>query len=235
MGQGPSVGAVIVAAGQGLRMGGTDKILAPLLGRPLISHSLDVFGRSPAVGGIVLVVSEDNVGRCRRLVEELGLLNVIDVCAGGQRRQDSVRGGLARLPDAEWVVVHDGARPCVEPELIERGLAAARATGAAVAAVPANDTLKLAGPDLVVTETLPRDRIWAVQTPQVFREDILAIAHRSVSEDVTDDATMVERTGGKVKIFTGAHDNIKVTTPHDVAIAEAILSSRAASMHSPGR
>jgi 2-C-methyl-D-erythritol 4-phosphate cytidylyltransferase len=208
-------------------MGGVDKIMAPLMGRPLIAHSVQVFNDSPLIGTIVLVVSPRNIERGRRLVEDNGWNKVSDVRAGGERRQESVRRGLDRIRDTDWTVVHDCARPCITTDMIARGLAEVQQTGAAVAAVPVKDTIKSVGPDLVVTHTLARDGLWAVQTPQLFKTDLLFQAHRDVSQEVTDDATLVELIGGAVKIFMGSHENIKVTTPADILIAEAILKGRA--------
>lgn len=207
-------------------MGGVDKIFAPLVGQPLISYSLEALHDAPQVGAIVLVLASHNVEQGRRLVEARGWHKVVDVCPGGARRQASVSLGLHRLPDADWIIVHDGARPFVDRDIVARGLEAAQQTGAAVAAVPVTDTIKAADAELFVAETLPRDRLWAVQTPQVFRRRLLAEAHRRVPEDVTDDASMVERIGGKVRIFMGSYRCIKVTTPEDLLIAEAILRGR---------
>ena len=123
---------------------------------------------------------------------------------GGERRQDSVRAGLEALGACDYVAVHDGARPLVTPELIERGLEAARETGAAAPAVPLADTVKEAGADGIVVRTLDRSRLWAVQTPQVFRYELLMRAHREVTADVTDDAAMVEALGEPVRLFEGA-------------------------------
>ena len=221
-----SVAAVIVAAGDSRRMDGVDKVLAPIMGRPLVAYSLQAFDDSPLIGTIVLVMSERNIEEGRRLVEEGGWHKVREVCAGGRRRQDSVRNGLNRVRDTDWTAVHDGARPCVDGDMIARGLEAARQDGSAVAGVPVRDTIKAAGPDLLVDQTFVRDGLWAVQTPQVFRTDLLLQAHRDISEDVTDDASMVERAGRPVRIFMGSHENIKVTTPEDMALAGAILKAR---------
>ena len=207
-------------------MAGVDKIMAPLLGRSLIAYSLEVFDASPLVDRIVLVVSEDRVLACNRLVAENGFDKVVEVRTGGERRQDSVRRGLEALANSSWVLVHDGARPCVDLGLIETGLLEARETGAATAAVPVKDTIKRAGRNRVVAETLVRDGLWAVQTPQVFRADILIAAHKRVSDDVTDDASMVELCDGQVRMFMGSYDNIKVTTPEDLRMAESIMKAR---------
>jgi 2-C-methyl-D-erythritol 4-phosphate cytidylyltransferase len=220
------VGAIVVAAGSSRRMKRVDKTLMPLLGRSLILHSLQVFNDSPLVAKIVLVVSEGNAYRCRQLVARSGFHKVVGICVGGERRQDSVRLGLDLLGETDWIIEHDGARPCVDGAMIETGLIEAQATGAAVAAVPVKDTIKAVGPGHVVTQTLEREGLWLVQTPQVFRTDLLVAAHEEFSEDVTDDASMVERCGHAVKVFMGSHDNVKVTVPEDISIAEAILRGR---------
>jgi 2-C-methyl-D-erythritol 4-phosphate cytidylyltransferase len=148
---------------------------------------------------------------------------VTEVCLGGKRRQDSVAAGLDRVDDCDWVVIHDGARPLVTVDLIEKGLAAARETGAAIAAVPVTDTVKIVDDAEIALRTPERRHLRAVQTPQIFRFDIIKKACEQVSEDVTDDASLVERLGYKVKLYPGSYDNIKVTTPDDLALAEAIL------------
>jgi 2-C-methyl-D-erythritol 4-phosphate cytidylyltransferase len=220
------VGAVIVAAGESRRMGGVDKIFAPLLGVPLIVHPLRAFNDSPLVDEIVLVVSPARVEGARLLVKQRNLSKVWAVCAGGARRQDSVRAGLEALPPCEWALVHDGARCCVLPALIEAGLAAVRESGAAIAAVPVKDTVKVVA-EQRVQSTLDRSALWAVQTPQVFRAGLILDAHRRCTEPVTDDAAMVEQLGVPVQVFMGAYDNLKVTTPEDLLLAEAILRARA--------
>jgi 2-C-methyl-D-erythritol 4-phosphate cytidylyltransferase len=211
-------------------MAGGDKLFATIGGRPLLAHTLARFQESPEVDRIVLVMSEANLRRGRDLVAEHAFGKVSAVCAGGPRRQDSVRLGLEALGPCEWVLVHDGARPLVTAELIERGLAAARETGAAVAAVPVADTVKLAAPDGTVERTLDRGRLWAAQTPQVFRYDLLLRAHREVTAEVTDDAAMLEALGLPVKLYEGSPANIKVTTPEDLRLAEALLETGAASV-----
>jgi len=217
------VAAIIAAAGESLRMGGIDKVLAPLGGKPALSYVLDVFEECDSINQIVVVVSKDNTEKCRQLIAEKKLSKPIDVCAGGKRRQDSVAAGLAELDKCDWVVIHDGARPLVTRELIERGLEAAKETGAAVAAVPVTDTVKIAGEDRIVRQTPPRQNLWAVQTPQVFRTDIISKAYQKAAGDVTDDASLVERLGHKVKLYMGAYDNIKITNPDDLILAGVLL------------
>jgi 2-C-methyl-D-erythritol 4-phosphate cytidylyltransferase len=221
------VGAIIVAAGQSLRMNGIDKIMATLGGKPVLAWSIEAFQSCPAVDRIILVNSEQNKEPVKCLVIDQKWSKVADVCTGGKRRQDSVAAGLKLLDDCEWVIIHDGARPLLTRELIERGLEAARETGAAVAAVPVTDTIKLAGEDRTVIETPPRQNLWAVQTPQVFRSAVIKEAYRQARGDVTDDAMLVEQTGSQVKLFQGSYDNIKITTPRDLAIAELLIKEHA--------
>jgi len=204
-------------------MNGIDKVLAPLAGRPVLSYVLAAFDGCQSVDHIVLVVNPKSLEACHQLIAEEGLSKPIEVCAGGKRRQDSVAAGLKQLNDGGWVVIHDGARPLVTKELIEEGLKAAQESGAAVAAVPVTDTIKVAGDDRIVRQTPPRQDLWAVQTPQVFRFDIITEAYRKAKGEVTDDASLVEQAGYKVKLYMGSYDNIKITTTNDLLIAEVLL------------
>jgi len=221
------VGAVIAAGGSSRRMGGIDKITALLGGQPLLLRATRPFQESLLVDQIVIAISGEKKEKCRRLVSGGEWSKVSDVCLGGERRQDSVAAGLKRLEDCHWVVVHDGARPLLTAGLIERGLEAARETGAAATAIPVTDTIKLAGDDHLVKETPPRAELWAVQTPQVFQFDIIAEAYHRTDEDATDDATLVERLGHRVKLYMGSPNNIKVTTDDDLALAEFLWQKRA--------
>lgn len=223
----PRVAAIIVAAGESKRMGGQDKIFAPLLAQPLLAWTVNAFQASPCVDTIVLVIHPKNLRRAAALVRAQGYSKVEAICPGGARRQDSVRHGLDRVGDAQWVIIHDGARPCVDPSLIQRGVEEAQRAGAAVAATPVKDTIKLVSPDDgFVLDTPPRPHLWAVQTPQVFRSDLIRRAHELIAEDAPDDAAMVERLGHQVKVYPGSYENIKVTTPLDLAYAELILKRR---------
>jgi 2-C-methyl-D-erythritol 4-phosphate cytidylyltransferase len=224
---GGRIGVVVVAAGSSSRMGGVDKIFAPVLGAPLIAHALDPIEAFPPVAEIVLVLDEGSVEKGAGLVRRRGYRKVSHICAGGPRRQDSVRCGLESLTPCDWVIVHDGARPCLDQRMLRRGLEAAQESGAAVAGVPVKDTIKLVSTENLVVETPPRDRLWAAQTPQIFRYSLLWDAHARCTETVTDDAALVERLGCPVKMFLGSYENLKVTTPEDLAVAEALLRSRA--------
>ena len=216
------VGAVIAAAGSSQRMDGVDKVWAKLGGKPVLARVIDAFQKCNSIDQIVVVLSHENLKQWQQLVTEPGWSKVTDVCPGGERRQDSVAAGLSRLSNCSWVVIHDGARPLVTIDLIEHGLEAAAETGAAVAAVPVTDTIKVAGDDMIVQETPPRHNLWTVQTPQVFRFDIIDEAYRQARYEVTDDAGLVEQSGYKVKLYLGSYDNIKVTTPDDLAVAQIL-------------
>jgi 2-C-methyl-D-erythritol 4-phosphate cytidylyltransferase len=218
-------GVVIVGAGSSQRMG-TDKVFMPLAGKPLLAWSVDVCQSCELVNQIVIVLNESKLNSGRKLAAERGWSKVVEICPGGIRRQDSVRQGLNKLKDCDWVVIHDGARPFLTSGLIRDGLETARETGAAVVAVPVTDTIKVGNGDLTVKGTLERQELWAVQTPQIFRFDIINKAHERVRTDVTDDASMTEQLGYKVKLYMGSYDNIKVTTPEDLALAGLIARKR---------
>jgi len=228
------LGVVIVAAGQSSRMGGVDKQVALLGGEAIISHSLGVFETFDAVDSAVLVMSAENIEDGRAAVAAGKFTKVVDVVVGGDRRQDSVKIGLDVLANQkngvpEFIAVHDGARPFIDHEMLERGLMTAQKIGAAIAAVHVKDTIKIA-PHRVVTETPDRDGMWAVQTPQIFRYDVLNTAHEMTTDDVTDDASMVENVGGLVAVFNGSNDNIKITTPEDLELATLIFERRTGSV-----
>ncbi len=229
--------AVVPAAGRGLRMGGDrPKQFLELHGRPILDHTLEALARVPFLSGILLVVPEEFIGPVRDWVEQGGPAGTAAprrpgslafiVAPGGNERQDSVYNGLRRLPgECDWVMIHDGVRPFASVELFERTWAAARESGAAIAAVPSTDTVKRVD-DGHVTETLRRESIWLVQTPQIFRRDILMRAYESARENGwvgTDDASLVERLSIRVAVALGERTNIKVTTPDDLDWGEHFL------------
>jgi len=218
------VGVIVPAAGGSERMGGTDKIFALLRDKPLLAWSVDTCQECDLVQQIVIVLNSSNLELGQKLVKERDWSKVT-ICLGGTQRQDSVREGIHRLVDCEWVMIHDGARPFLTWDLIRSGIEAAMETGAAVAVVPVKDTIKLADDAGLVTKTFQRNKVWAAQTPQIFRFDIISRAYREVTTEVTDDAAAVERLGYKVKLYTGAYSNIKVTTPEDLALAEIIAQN----------
>jgi 2-C-methyl-D-erythritol 4-phosphate cytidylyltransferase/2-C-methyl-D-erythritol 2,4-cyclodiphosphate synthase len=211
-------------------MGGKDKQLSMLRGLPVFTHSLRVMQQSQQVDHICVVFADHNIAAGREAIANADDRKIVCVTTGGSRRQDSVRIGIEALQaagvDFEWLLIHDGARPFIDEAMIARGLVAAQATGATVASVPLKDTVKqVAGEH--VTATPDRSTLRAVQTPQIFRASVLTSAHTAVTADVTDDASMVEQNGGDVTVFDGDYDNIKITTPGDMALAEAIYDRRA--------
>lgn len=222
--------AVIVAAGSGRRMGGDRKKQYLLLsGRPILAHTLEAFDRAPAVERVVLVVPAADLEEVRSGVLPLfGGHTPVELVAGGERRQDSVRNGLAALgPETGIVLIHDGVRPFVSAKNIEDCVSAAKEHGAAVLAVPASDTLKAVGEDGVVRKTLDRSRVWLAQTPQAFELELIRKAHsKALAEglSVTDDAALAEHLGIGVRVVPGSRANIKITTPEDLDMARAILA-----------
>lgn len=222
---GERVGALILAAGRSSRLG-ADKAFLSLGGRPALAYSLDAFEGCEAVDDVVVVLSQANWARGEALLRQGPWTKVRALCLGGPRRQDSVAAGLSQLPPGEWVVVHDAARPFVTPQLIGEGLRQARQHGAAVAAVPVKDTIKIVGPDGKVRATPDRSSLWAAQTPQIFRRDWLAQAHREAQGDATDDAVLLEERGHAVVVYPGDPANIKLTAPEDWALAEMLLRRR---------
>jgi 2-C-methyl-D-erythritol 4-phosphate cytidylyltransferase len=218
------LGVVIVAAGASQRMAGINKIFAPLRGKPLLAWSVDTCQGYSLVQQIVLVLNDKDLARGQKLKEERDWSKVT-LCPGGARRQDSVREGLKQMRDCDWVMIHDGARPFLTLDLIEDGLKIVEEIGAAVAAVPVKDTIKLAADGELIGETLRRDRLWAAQTPQIFSLDMITKAYEKLATEVTDDAAAVERLGHKVQLYMGDYKNIKVTTTEDLALARIIAKS----------
>lgn len=224
------VNAVVVAAGEGRRMGGdVRKPFLGIAGRPLIVHTLRRFAESQTVRKIILVTSENDLTKCAELVQAAPELHILgcDFQSGGLRRQDSVMHGLSKLDaDCEVVVVHDGVRPLVSPRLIDRCVEAAFEGGAVVTGVPVRNTTKFVSADRHVRGTPPRETLWEIQTPQAFRADILFEAYRRAFEEGvegTDDASLVERLGRPVLVLEGERANLKITFPEDLIFAEALL------------
>ncbi len=220
-------GAVIVAAGSASRMGGIDKVMAPLGGEPMIVKTVRAFQNCEAVGEIVVVTRQDLVAPIQELCREMDKVRA--VVTGGSSRQESVWLGLnAFSGKIQLAAVHDGARPLISWELIDRTVRAANSYGAAAPAIPVKDTIKVERSGLVES-TPDRSRLRAVQTPQVFDFDLLRGALQKAREDgaeVTDDCSAVERLGMKIRLVEGEERNLKVTTPLDLKIAELLLEEK---------
>jgi 2-C-methyl-D-erythritol 4-phosphate cytidylyltransferase len=202
-------------------MVGINKLFASLRGKPVLAWSVDTCHRYHLVQQIVLVLNDKDLARGRKLKGERAWFKVA-LCSGGARRQDSVKEGLRQIKDCDRVMIHDGARPFLTVNLIEDGLKVADEFGAAVAAVPVKDTIKLASSRNLIEETLKRERVWAAQTPQIFDFDIITRAYENLTTEVTDDSAAVKRLGYKVKLYMGDYENIKVTTLEDLALARII-------------
>ena len=220
-----TVGAVIAAAGSSSRMGGRDKLAEPLDGIPVILRTLAAVEAVPEIREIVVVTREDRVEEYRRLLGQCSRLRA--VVPGGSTRQESVRNGVRALsPDCTLAAIHDGARPLVTPEVFARCIEAARNCGAATAAVPVKDTIKLADEAGRVLDTPDRSRLWAVQTPQIFdRERYLRAAEEVERRGLscTDDCQLFEAMGWEVQLVMGDYRNLKLTTPEDFLAAGAYL------------
>jgi 2-C-methyl-D-erythritol 4-phosphate cytidylyltransferase/2-C-methyl-D-erythritol 2,4-cyclodiphosphate synthase len=217
--------AIIVAGGSGSRMGRPKQFL-PLAGRPCVEWALEAFLQVPEISDIVLVLGEEDLlAHGTRLASER-----VSIVQSGETRMGSVRNGFEALPERTGLVaVHDGARPLVSPDVIRRTLAAAARHGAAVAAVKVKDTLKQADPSGErVTSTPPRERFWQAQTPQCYRRTALAeaLARHAADKLATDESQLVERCGYKVHLVSSSYENLKVTTPEDLTMAEALLEAR---------
>ena len=224
-------GAVVVAAGQSARMG-FNKTLAQLAGREVLFRVLDVVDQAPDIQHVVIVSSPDTVESLQRALEGERYGHVVKVVAGGETRPESVRNGVRALPSAvDLVLIHDAARPLVTLDIVERGIQAACEHGAAIAAIPVTDTIKRVAPDGVIETTLDRTHLYAAQTPQVFLRQWLDDAYDRIGDDLaaggfTDEASLLEWAGYRVTIFSGSSENIKLTTPSDLDLANAILERR---------
>lgn len=221
---------VIAAAGQGSRMGTkTNKQFIMLNQKPVITYSLDFFEKQDAVDEIVVVTSAKELDFCRNdIIARNKYQKISAVLTGGQQRQDSVWSALQYLgQDTDYVAVHDGARPLLSADVLNRLLEAAEDWGAAIPGVPSRDTIKMINKDSFVRQTLDRNVIYSIQTPQVFKFKELYTAYKYAEEEgfyATDDAALFEKYIGQVKVVEGDYDNIKITTPLDLVIAQTLLT-----------
>ena len=227
---GQKCAVVVVAAGSGTRMHSeVQKQFLKIGDYPVLYYCLKCFEDSDLVQDVILVVREDSVSYCRKEFQETyGFRKIHAIVPGGEERYDSVYAGLLACPECDYVMIHDGARPVITQEILKRGLANAKKTGAAVVAMPVKDTIKLADDRGFVQETPDRKRLWMIQTPQIFRYDLIREAYdRLQTKDktgVTDDAMVVEQeTGVHVCLSEGSYQNIKITTPEDLDIAGLFL------------
>lgn len=230
--------AIVLSAGQGKRMGTTiQKQYIELSGKPIIFYTLDAFQKSTIIDDIVLVVGAGQEDWVRdEIVEKYQITKVRAVIPGGKERYDSVWAGLQWIREQkeqpEYVFIHDGARMFVDEQILARGYENVEKFGACVAGMPSKDTIKLVDDDQFAVNTPPRKLVWAVQTPQIFKTDLIENAYAKLMEEVpdniTDDAMVVEQMMKMpVKLYEGSYENIKITTPEDLAVAEVFLERRA--------
>ena len=226
------VSAIIVAAGKGMRMKSSlRKQYLLLAGRPVLAHTLLVFDACNLIENIILVVPKEDFDYCtENVLSPITLRNNVTLVSGGAKRQKSVYNGLLAVDSksANIVVIHDGVRPFVSPEQLTACIIAAKDCGACILGIPADSTVKQVNNSGYVDKTIERDRIWLAQTPQAFQYSLLIKAHDKARREGfsgTDDALLVERLGGNVKVISGSKHNIKITTREDLALAKAIFKT----------
>ena len=218
--------AIIVAAGKSERMGaGTDKAFLSLVNKPVVAWSLMAFEKCAEIDRIVLVVRKDQQLAAKAVCQMFGISKLDKIVAGGNKRQDSVQSGLAVCDlDTRTVVIHDGARPLVTPELIAEVVKLGVRTGAATVGRRMIDTVKSVDKGTTISKTESREKLWQVQTPQAFQFRVLRDAYKALGKnEVTDDCQAVEMNGGTVKIYESNRLNLKITTPDDLQVAAALL------------
>lgn len=227
--------AVVLSAGRGKRMNSAvQKQYLLLKDRPVIYYSLKAFQECPFIDEVVLVAGKEDIDYCRReIVEKYGLHKVKTITVGGMERYYSVYNGLQEIEDCGFVYIHDGARPFLNIEMLERAQAAVEEYRACVLGMPVKDTIKISDAQGFAQQTPERARVWQIQTPQVFEFELVKSAYEKLMKEiesgsevlVTDDAMVVERESDvKVKLVQGAYSNIKITTPEDLQMAEVLLS-----------
>ena len=222
--------AIVLAAGQGKRMNRkVQKQFLLIKGKPVLYYSLSCFQNSREIEEIIVVTGKDSINFCKQeIIEAYGFSKVKAVIAGGRERYDSVYAGLCACEDSDYVFIHDGARPFLTEDMIRRGKEAVLASGACVIGMPSKDTIKIADENGMVASTPSRSLVWNIQTPQIFSYTAIREAYERARQqnmaDITDDAMVMERFGNmKIKLVEGSYENIKITTPEDILVAEKIL------------
>ncbi len=224
------ISVLIPAAGQGKRMeSSVKKPYLMLAEKPILSHTIDRFEQNTVIDEIYVIVDEADFITCHKnILKPFGYRKVQELVPGGETRQVSVFNGLGKLSDdVDFVIIHDGVRPFINDKIIFECLEATAEWGAAVSAVPVKETIKIANEECFIVDTPKRDRLWRVQTPQVFRRSLLVEAHKKAVQDgidAPDDAVLVEKLGFPVKLVMGSYKNVKLTTPEDLRIAETLLN-----------
>ena len=225
--------AIVLAAGEGKRMHSkVQKQFITLKGKPVLYYSLVCFQKSPEIQDIILVTSEESLEFCRReIVDAFGFSKVKKIVPGGKERYDSVYQGLAVCENCDYVFIHDGARPFITEEILARASQAVKKYKACAVGMPSKDTVKIADEEQMIAQTPKRNLVWNIQTPQVFAYSLIREAYEKARtdnmENITDDAMVAELYGNvKIPLIEGSYENIKITTPEDLFIAEKILQSK---------
>lgn len=226
--------AIVLCAGRGTRMNSeVQKQYLLIKGKPVVFYSLNAFEKCPFIDEIVLVTGKEEIEYCRQeIVEKYGLKKVKSIVAGGKERYHSVFEGLKAIESCDYVYIHDGARPFIDKELLQRACDSVHIHKACVVGMPVKDTIKIISPDSFAEHTPDRSTLWMVQTPQVFQYHLVLEAYKNIMQNpgvqVTDDAMVVEKMGQtKIKLVEGSYKNIKITTPEDLEIAEIFLKDNA--------
>lgn len=222
--------AIVLAAGQGKRMNSkVQKQFLLIKGKPVLYYSLSCFQNSREIEEIIVVTGKESINFCKQeIIEAYGFSKVKAVIPGGKERYDSVYAGLCACEDSDYVFIHDGARPFLSNDMIRRGKEAVLDYGACVIGMPSKDTIKIADENGMVESTPSRNKVWNIQTPQIFSYTAIREAHEKARQqnmaDITDDAMVLERFGNmKIKLVEGSYENIKITTPEDIVVAEKIM------------
>ena len=223
--------AIVLAAGRGRRMNSSiQKQFLELQGKPVVYYSLDCFQNSPLIEKIVLVTGKDSLSYCKKeIVDRYHFTKVTEIVPGGKERYDSVYAGLLACDNTDFVFIHDGSRPFITEEILQRGFQGVKKTGACVVGMPSKDTVKIADHRNCIQETPDRSKIWTIQTPQIFSYTIIRSAYESIRKkdmsNITDDAMVAEQESDvQIQLTEGSYRNIKITTPEDLLIAEAFLN-----------
>jgi 2-C-methyl-D-erythritol 4-phosphate cytidylyltransferase len=225
---------IVLGAGYGKRMGKTiPKMLIPVRGKPILYWTLKNLENCPIIHQVILTVPPDYRKIFKEKIQLWNFKKIYALVNGGKERTDSTRNALKHLPkECQWVGIHDGARPFVAQDLLKKCLRAAKSSGAAILGVPAKETIKMVSKNSIIRQTVPRDQCWLAQTPQIFRRDLAEKIHglhgRTVKNtaNYTDDASIAEAIGIRVRVVPGSYENIKITTPEDLVLAEFILKRR---------
>jgi 2-C-methyl-D-erythritol 4-phosphate cytidylyltransferase len=219
---------IVPSAGSGRRLNKIkNKPYINIAGKPIIAHTLKALSKSPIIDSIIVVTAKDKMESCRRIIKRYKIKKIDSIVEGGKKRFDSVKNGIEKAKDFDFIFIHDGARPLINKKLIRDLFFAAKRYGAAIPATPVKQTVKRIKKGYFVKETPDRKLLWEAQTPQVFKWHLLQRAYSKKSnKNITDDSSLIEPFWNKVKVVKGSYDNIKITTPEDLKLAKILLKRK---------